>query len=302
MHEIELKLSLPRTRGGSALSELVRRFGKPGEQHRLENVYYDDRALNLHRQRVALRMRRQGERWIQTLKGKGGVQQGLHKRLEWNWERDNESLDLACIGQARQEGLLCEIPEGTELIAVFRTDFTRHAWQVERPQGVVELVLDEGLITSGQHSARLYEMELELLSGQTSAIFDLAEQVLDVVPAWISFLSKAQRGYALFQSGSDAAAQHLPAEPRSATETLQWLAAILDRFNAGDESDWPDWLLAVTRCRQIAGEPWSTRFSTLQKGFAREIEKQGLSTAIQQVLQSPLHGQFALQAMQTEAA
>jgi len=40
---------------------------------RLHNVYFDTPSLDLHRHQMALRLRRVGGTWLQTLKGGGGV-------------------------------------------------------------------------------------------------------------------------------------------------------------------------------------------------------------------------------------
>src|SRR3989304_711458 len=50
---------------------------------RLYNIYYDTPKLELHNSGMALRLRRAGRQWLQTLKGGGSVKAGLHQRDEW---------------------------------------------------------------------------------------------------------------------------------------------------------------------------------------------------------------------------
>ena len=46
---------------------------------------------------MALRLRRIGKHWLQTLKSGGGVQAGLHQRNEWETLVDGEALDFGVL-------------------------------------------------------------------------------------------------------------------------------------------------------------------------------------------------------------
>src|SRR5215510_2180457 len=71
---------------------------------KLFSVYYDTPDLALHGRRVAVRLRRVGRQWIQTVKAEGDVATGLHARPEWESERTENTLDLNSIGDPE----LCE--------------------------------------------------------------------------------------------------------------------------------------------------------------------------------------------------
>ena len=45
-------------------------------------VYYDTPGLDLWRQGIALRLRRERGRWFQAVKGGGSAHAGLHRRFE----------------------------------------------------------------------------------------------------------------------------------------------------------------------------------------------------------------------------
>mgnify|MGYP000107532640 CR=1 FL=1 len=100
--ETELKLTLspadvPRLLRHRLLASQAK--DRPRRQTLL-NIYYDTPDLQLHRQRVALRLRRTGKRWVQTIKMQGRAVGGLHQRPEWEQE--------TAAGTLRLE----ELPEG----------------------------------------------------------------------------------------------------------------------------------------------------------------------------------------------
>ena len=62
-----------------------------------------------------------------------------------------------------------------ELQPVFSTDFQRATWQLAPAPGVaIELALDRGAVCCAGRQDPICEVELELISGPTSALFDLA--------------------------------------------------------------------------------------------------------------------------------
>ena len=97
--EIELKLAVP-----SADLEAVRRHplirrlaqGRP-DVRRLHTVYYDTSDRDLARAELALRLRRDGARTIQALKGTGSSIGGLFVRGEWEAEVEGDVPDLSRI-------------------------------------------------------------------------------------------------------------------------------------------------------------------------------------------------------------
>ena len=65
---------------------LLKKRNKSGwSRHELFNQYYDTAERDLAHARVALRLRRDGEQFIQTLKSRGQSVAGLSERNEWDW-------------------------------------------------------------------------------------------------------------------------------------------------------------------------------------------------------------------------
>ena len=82
--EIELKLALAE-QGWRSFSRhpALREAAEPPRTQTLRNLYFDTVDLALRRQRVALRLRRAGRQWLQTVKCASSARAGLSSRPEW---------------------------------------------------------------------------------------------------------------------------------------------------------------------------------------------------------------------------
>src|ERR1700704_2963780 len=78
--EVELKLTVPAAALGRLAAHRLLRGRSRTVKRRLYSVYFDTPALDLWRRGVALRVRRDGGRWLQTVKDEGSVEAGLHRR------------------------------------------------------------------------------------------------------------------------------------------------------------------------------------------------------------------------------
>ena len=81
--EVELKLALDEAHQARFLRHPLLR--QAGERHveMLDNIYYDTANLALRRRGIALRLRRKGKQWLQTVKLAGSAAAGLSSRPEW---------------------------------------------------------------------------------------------------------------------------------------------------------------------------------------------------------------------------
>lgn len=166
---------------------------------KLYSIYYDTADLELHRRAMALRLRRVGKQWLQTLKGGGQVSAGLHQRNEWETPVLSEQLDFAALKACGGD-----LPGGVRnrLQPVFVTDFTRNVRLLKFEGAEIELCMDSGEIRAGQSSCPISELELELKSGPPQQLFRLALALLDIVPLDVEHTSKAEYGYLLFSAAS----------------------------------------------------------------------------------------------------
>ena len=124
--ETEIKLRVSRTTL-AALREhplLLARGANGWQRHELFNQYYDTAARELAQARVALRLRRDGERFIQTLKSRGQSVAGLSERNEWDWYLDEPRLDPARLDDQCWPAELAGLDKQS-LQPIFTTDFVR---------------------------------------------------------------------------------------------------------------------------------------------------------------------------------
>ena len=163
---------------------------------KLYNVYYDTPALDLHQRAMALRLRRVGKQWLQTLKGGGGVQAGLHQRNEWETPVDGDVLDFDALKASGSPHLPQAVRK--KLQPLFVTDFSRTTRMLAFEGAEIELCMDSGEIGAGKASRPISELELELKSGEPQQLFKLALTLLDIVPLEVEHTSKAEYGYRLF--------------------------------------------------------------------------------------------------------
>lgn len=209
--EIELKLALPANDPARLATQLARSPAlarRKASQQSLHNVYYDTPEQILRQQRVALRVRRVGSaaqpRWLQTLKTGGRGDSALSQRGEWEVAVPGAALSRKALKATPWSGI---DPDGAVFAALapcFETRFERTTWRVRRRDGsVVEVALDIGQIVAGDASAPICELELELLAGPPTALFELARQLAASVAVLPLSASKAERGYALAQGTLD---------------------------------------------------------------------------------------------------
>jgi inorganic triphosphatase YgiF len=198
--ELELKLlvapeHLAKLDRHPALKALRRGAGRKAS---LLNVYYDTPERDLARAGVALRLRRDGKRWIQTLKAGGGAAAGLHERDEIEWDLADDSLDIAALGDTPYAALFAKRKVRDRLRPVFTTEFERAARTLAFPDGTLaDLALDRGVIRSGRRETPICEAEIELKTGDPARLFTLARAIAHDVPLRLGHASKAERGYAL---------------------------------------------------------------------------------------------------------
>ncbi|WP_089360376.1 inorganic triphosphatase [Pseudomonas segetis] len=207
LKETEIKLRVSReTLEALRAHPLLKKRNKAGwEQHELLNQYFDTPARDLTQAKVALRLRRDGEAIIQTLKTRGQSVAGLSERNEWDWHLTKAKLDLKKLDDNCWPSALAELDK-KQLKPIFTTDFTRQkadiAWGRGKSKVVIEAALDLGKVIADGKEEEICELELELRQGEPEALLELAVELAADLPLMPCDISKAERGYRLFDAAS----------------------------------------------------------------------------------------------------
>ena len=173
-----------------------------GAAKRLRSTYYDTGDFRLRRRGFTLRIREDGERLVQTLKSDGpSSAAAVLKRNEWSRtvKKPVPSLPVAADPAVRDAvGPL----RPAELSPAFSTDVMRRTAMVEvaapdEGTALIELALDSGEIQARDRHDAVSELELELIEGPASALYELAMTLHASAPLCIQTASKAKRGYVL---------------------------------------------------------------------------------------------------------
>ncbi|MDB6049289.1 MAG: adenylate cyclase family protein [Pseudomonas sp.] len=205
--ETEIKLRVSReTLAALREHPLLKKRNKSGwERLELFNQYFDTPERDLATAKVALRIRKDGDAIIQTMKTRGQSIAGLSERNEYNWDIPKAKLDLKKLDGECWPEQLAELDKKT-IKPVFTTDFIREraeiAWGRGKAKVVIEAALDLGKVVAGKQQEEICELELELREGEPAALLELAAELAATLALMPCDISKAERGYRLFDADS----------------------------------------------------------------------------------------------------
>jgi inorganic triphosphatase YgiF len=195
MAEIEIKLQVPDGQLAGVRAAVLR--GRCATA-RFRAIYFDTADRKLLAAGFVLRLRHEGRRWVQAIKGPGD---GLLTRLEHEVVlgpgRTLPALDIERhAAMAEYETLRAALGEsGAALLPNFEMRFKRTSRTVRHQGAMIELALDEGEIEAGAERAPISEVELELQRGPVGALADLAGRWSERHGLWIDVRSKSERGH-----------------------------------------------------------------------------------------------------------
>ena len=204
MSEIELKFVIDES-GARQLRARVKalKLGNDSPKTRtLRSIYLDTPEHTLKKAGIALRLRRDGRRWIQTVKTKAELHGGLSQVGELENPAPGGRLCLQAIPNASVRDEIIRRLNGSSLGPVCETVMKRTAGELSLEDGTrAVLAIDVGEIRVDGRSAELREAELELIEGSPSGLFDIAKALFPDGGLKFSRLSKADRGYLLAKEG-----------------------------------------------------------------------------------------------------
>jgi triphosphatase len=195
--EREIKFSLTPA-AARRIARQIRPAG-PWRRRMVANAYYDTANARLHRAGVALRLRRDGTRLLQTLKVESDGA-GLSTRAEWEIPAPRGRLDVGAF--PREEILAATGLDvarlATQLRPRFETRFARRSVPVLVDRSTrAEISLDRGYVAAGERREPISEVELELKAGDTASLLRYAADLARPLGLALEFESKAERGYRL---------------------------------------------------------------------------------------------------------
>lgn len=215
MSEIELKFLLDEA-GTRKLKTRLKSLGVSNGTPRtrlLRTIYYDTQGHDLRRNGIALRLRRDGRRWIQTVKIKARHNGGLAESAEYDSAAPGGQLHLSAIPDEAVRQKVIGLVGDRTLEAVCETAIRRSSSQLRLEDGgEAELAIDSGEIKAAELAEPFREAEIELVSGGVGTLFDLTQSLFPSGGLRFSMMSKAERGYLLAAEGRIDA----PLAPRNA--------------------------------------------------------------------------------------
>jgi len=200
MVEIELKFQVPPSQR-QALRRSLQSRGAPVPRMHLRAIYYDTADGRLAAAALALRLRREGPRWVQTLKAQTARDgHRLEHEVVLPRQRGEPALDPSRhVGTPAYERFAKVLggASGTAWVVRYRTDIWRTLRERRVRGGVVELALDEGRIEAHDRSRPVSELEIELLRGRPEVLARIARELVQRHQLWLDVRSKAQLGQML---------------------------------------------------------------------------------------------------------
>lgn len=198
--EVELKFQVPAPRRARVAAEVAGHdLGAP-RRVRLQAAYFDTADHALATAGLALRVRREGRRWVQTLKGLGddGLTRQEHEvplalgEIDPSAPRADPARHAGTPVGMRLLALLADRPD--PLRCGYRTDIRRTLRLLRSRHGQVELAFDEGRLIAGDRVLPVCELEIELVSGHPRAVIEVARRWVRRHGLWLDTRSKAERG------------------------------------------------------------------------------------------------------------
>lgn len=197
--EIEFKFCIPPERLAAVQAAVRRGRWTPV---RMEARYFDTPDAALSSRGIALRLRREGTQWVQTVKalGQGPLDREEHNVLLGDTPPSlvpRPELHAGSVAGARLVAAL-QVAQGP-LAETYGTEMDRVTRDIAFKGGMVELALDTGRVvahrgTPQQKEARICELELELTSGPVAGLAALATRWATRHGLYLSTVSKAERG------------------------------------------------------------------------------------------------------------
>lgn len=191
--ERELKFVADRKAFSAALTLPL--LGKTADGHAwtsVKSVYFDSDDRALRASGWSLRVRKTQGRTILGLKTAARPERGFFDRDEREAESPSPEPDLDLFDPETAHALK-RLLRGKKLGPRFGSDIRRSARTIAFNGATIEVALDSGFLFAGDRRVRIYEIEIELKSGELAALFEFGLALNDALPLKLGVESKAER-------------------------------------------------------------------------------------------------------------
>jgi triphosphatase len=207
--EIELKFRPPAGRAEAIFAALAPSQCKIWQ---LTAIYFDTPRHALAKAGLTLRVRHDGETWVQTLKSDQAAGGGLG-RGEWETTVPGATPDARLLRGTPARKVLAKT---RRLVAQFTVKVERRVAVRQVGTLAVEVSFDHGEVSANGQTAAVHEIELELKAGTPKALLTFAAHERQIHGLALSFATKAARGNELLQKTRSRALRFRP--PRLSPE------------------------------------------------------------------------------------
>lgn len=206
--EIELKLEVAPAEIERVLAHPLLSAQSDGSRTQtLHATYFDTPDHALQQAGISLRVRRNGDRYIQTIKAARSPNGVALARDEWEHEVDRDSPDYTL---AEETALQPFLEQGDAIQPVFRVTTERTLHNVSFENSIIEVAADNSEVEGKERTVSFSELELELKDGTPADLFQLALVLSTATPLRLSFKTKAERG---FETATDEQPTRVKAPP-----------------------------------------------------------------------------------------
>lgn len=240
--EIELKLALPPTSlhrlSNNPLFENLKIA--PSIRKELVSTYFDTQDHVLRKAGLSLRIRRDGSKFIQTIKGKRASDSLIMMRDEWEFPVDKQDKpDFSIAGDTALAPFITTSDMQAAIQPLFTVHVDRKVVLLKYSDSEIEIALDDGVVLIQNAEHRFAEVELELKQGNSADLYALACDIAAIVTVRPSTCTKADRGFNLINSMPLEITKSAPISLASGTSTGEAFRSIaracMKHFLANEE-------------------------------------------------------------------
>ena len=258
--EFELKLEIPAAAAIKVMA-LPWLAEVSEDAKRMTAIYFDTPKCTLRQSGISLRVRRIGNKHIQTVKATNGAGAFPLDRNEWEREVAGDKPDLRYVGGTPLESF-SRRKLRRSLTPLFEVKVERNAYPVQSANSDIEVAIDRGNITTATSNMAFCEIELELKRGASAELARLARRFAEEAPVSLGLKSKADRGFDLRAERSPRAhrAEKLSLQPNTridrAFQLIGWsclrqIALNTDAVKNGDNEGVHQMRIGLRRLRAL---------------------------------------------------